>query len=500
MKHRRLYKENPTMDPDAEATGSAFALAAGTGADPGRTAADVALKDQFQEEDDRDERSQATPSRKGCGAAVEEGREGSVGGREGSVVGHEGMGAGHEAVGAFLVPRPGVQDPHATARSRKKASEESLPGAARILKRSVSDAEAEAEKEIASKPHLTVRSKRRIKRMWLGRVNFCNRSKYKKETAVESWEPFNHMGMFLLSIIWRCLHGIIPGSREDNFVLNFRVGKRWASQCFLFEREHYLPADHYHALRTAVQRMHLHHPMAKNDHFHRTIKPLILGNLAERIQDCSFFLEFSFLTHWVSTPEELRRVSQLSPLGFADYCWEKKIVPITCRFGQSLDVMPGQKSLFSQLCNAAASKDKNVFTGIIVKYYEVRVIRGPRAEAVASILSMLPGGGCNRMVSLAGFLKGLVTYGDLSAKNIIETWLVHKVWANATAEELLCLPFGNGAADFLKWGGLEKAAALKAMAGKWTALRDKHSKLVVYNGRTRATRGVAVCREPRTVL
>ena len=54
MKRRRLHKENPTIDPDAEATGSALALGAGKGADPGRRAADEDLGDQVQVQDDRE--------------------------------------------------------------------------------------------------------------------------------------------------------------------------------------------------------------------------------------------------------------------------------------------------------------------------------------------------------------------------------------------------------------------------------------------------------------
>ena len=68
----------------------------------------------------------------------------------------------------------------------------------------------------------------------------------------------------------------------------------------------------FRALLKAMCLMHLHFPKAVGDRLHRQIKDVVeqMPTLADRVQSMSFFLEFSFLTHWVSDGQLLLRLSR----------------------------------------------------------------------------------------------------------------------------------------------------------------------------------------------
>ena len=128
-----------------------------------------------------------------------------------------------------------------------------------------------------------------------------------------------HTGLFMLTIVICGLLSAYPRLRDGFDGFNFKIAGRWATQCFLFRAggdaangAKILPSSRFRALLKAMCLMHLHFPKAVGDRLHRQIKDVVeqMPTLADRVQSMSFFLEFSFLTHWVSDGQLLLRLSR----------------------------------------------------------------------------------------------------------------------------------------------------------------------------------------------
>ena len=157
-----------------------------------------------------------------------------------------------------------------------------------------------------------------------------------------------HTGLFMLTIVICGLLSAYPRLRDGFDGFNFKIAGRWATQCFLFRAggdaangAKILLSSRFRALLKAMCLMHLHFPKAVGDRLHRQIKDVVeqMPTLADRVQSMSVFLEFSFLTHWVSDGHVLQQLLKKTPTEFGNWCWEQKIVPITCRFGRRLQTL-----------------------------------------------------------------------------------------------------------------------------------------------------------------
>ena len=193
-----------------------------------------------------------------------------------------------------------------------------LSGKTRKLKVTLSEGTEQIEREVTEK-QLSNRTKRRKMQGLLLQSLVCDRKNYAKEAAVPAWSEFGHTGLFMLTIVICGLLSAYPRLRDGFDGFNFKIAGRWATQCFLFRAggdaangAKILPSSRFRALLKAMCLMHLHFPKAVGDRLHRQIKDVVeqMPTLADRVQSMSFFLEFSFLTHWVSDGQLLLRLSR----------------------------------------------------------------------------------------------------------------------------------------------------------------------------------------------
>jgi hypothetical protein len=239
--------------------------------------------------------------------------------------------------------------------------------------------------------------------------------------------------------------------------------------------------------------MHLHHPLAEHDLVHSLLRQqnLLEGDLAKRVQSVSFYLEFSSITRWIKSKEELTMCSAMSPTDFGHYCYRNHIVPITPRFGQSLGKQDsGQKAIYAQCLRLASEKNETDFVATVAAFHELRVLDQFAAGVVAQIVGHPPSTKLNRMQSLVGFLGGLESYGALSIKNLIEAMRAHALWSDITEDEFKHYPYGNDARDFLKWGSVDRGELLKFLRKKWICLADKD--IEILDGTTKVVQKVTL--------
>ena len=201
--------------------------------------------------------------------------------------------------------------------------------------------------------------------------------------------------------------------------------------------------------------MHCHHPTAAGDNAHIVIKQLVqdAGSRVKQIYYTSFFLEFSFLLLFEKDPNVLKGLADGSPEDFASFCWEKHIIPVTCRFGQG-----AQKKVHAHLLKAAFENSRAAFADILIRFWKARVLSEGECMLVDCILQLPPDGPLNRMSALVGAFGSKRGYGSFSMKNLVESLVANQVWENSTQAELVLLPSGNGAKEFWRISRVKREA------------------------------------------
>ena len=83
--------------------------------------------------------------------------------------------------------------------------------------------------------------------------------------------------------------------------------------------------------------MHLHHVFHRQDNLHETTAGVLEAashDKALQLRYLFFFMAFMFLPQFVSSARALRECANMAPERFAEWCWKKRVVLVSHRFGQ----------------------------------------------------------------------------------------------------------------------------------------------------------------------
>ena len=150
--------------------------------------------------------------------------------------------------------------------------------------------------------------------------------------AVSSWPLSQQEGLFMLTMIIRLILIKFPHYRQMPLEgCNIVINGRRVEQSFLFRSDH-MPTRRIDSLCKAMAMMHCTAPRSEHCSCYTVIVGVIrtARTTASTIVLCCFLLEFSALCLHKSSQKALLKLSSLNAMGFATYCWDSQVIPITC--------------------------------------------------------------------------------------------------------------------------------------------------------------------------
>ena len=270
-----------------------------------------------------------------------------------------------------------------------------------------------------------------------------------------------HVPLMAVTIIIRLVLGAVPSVREHG-LKEMSWNSNRLEKCWLFAHldpggKRAISQEWVRTATRAMSSMHVHAPWAKNDLFHVRIAPIVknANSLAAKIHMISMLLTFSFVTQFsVVKRNVLESLVHLKPTAFAKKCWDLRIVPVTCRYGQGR-----RKSWHKQLLDFARVGNARGFQQLIAKLHTTLVLSLPLCATIAAMLTIPVTEGVNRVAAMISFMNHVsAARGDLLQKNLFEAFVAQKLF-DPTGEEKASLPNGPGSSKFWQAAGVTRADA-----------------------------------------
>ena len=145
--------------------------------------------------------------------------------------------------------------------------------------------------------------------------------------------------------------------------------------------------------------MHLHHVFHHQDTLHQSSASFLKAaarDPALQLHYLFFFMAFMFLPQFITSVKKLRECATMDPEAFAEWCWKKRVIPVSPRFGQG----DRAKSWYKQLLSHAANNE-TAFKELITRIHTERVLDYRVCSALAATLQ-LPAQGQNPCIQIAG--------------------------------------------------------------------------------------------------
>jgi hypothetical protein len=213
--------------------------------------------------------------------------------------------------------------------------------------------------------------------------------------------------------------------------------------------------DDFTSLADAMSTMHIHSVVAEHDRLHQSVKAIVQETAegTRKVQLLNFFFEFAFVTQFGQTTNQLRELANMTPELFASACYDRRIVPISPRYGQGAGGKNWHRNLVRIFSMAEA--------GLIYQCCQ---------------LATQPGGRCQRVDMFDAIFSQLTGFGALACKNYWEALVAHNIIQNSTPDEATQVADGPGAKHYWLTAGVSREKMLETVLAY---IKDPKCKIVV---------------------
>ena len=296
------------------------------------------------------------------------------------------------------------------------------------------------------------------------------------------WTLDDHKGLFLLTMLLRLLFRHDPNLRRAHF-WNARLQIKSGSvyQCSFFRTgdnisEQFNCEDDFTSLADAMSTMHIHSVVAEHDRLHQSVKAIVQepAEGTRKVQLLNFLKEFAFVTQCGQTTNQLRELANITPELFANSCYDRRIVPISPRYGQGA----GGKNWHRNLVRYLVAAERTNFVTLVEQVYAARVFSMAEAGLIYQCcqLATQPGGRCQRVDMFNAIFSQLTGFGALACKNYWEALVAHNIIQNSTPDEATQVADGPGAKHYWLTAGVSREKILETVLAY---IKDPKCKIVV---------------------